>query len=310
MGCSFPHFFAGVIDGSELGIDDFRDDIVVEADDSDVVGYAQAGLFECLQEDGGAEVVGDEDPVGSWVHFHDLAGRADGSFFAQVVYDEAAGVIRKTVGSEGVLESFESAGIYISVKAGCEVGDMPASLLCEVSRCFKACVDIINDDTGPVLAFFGTVEEYDRYSFLEEGAIVVEVPGIEGEGGDEAVHAFVKKVMGVGSFFLKGFGGVADDQIVACCGGNFFYARQDRADELAFQLMDDDPDSIGLLSSKVTRKGIGAIAHFPGHIENTFACFNIDGGMVFESPADGGGGEVQFFGDIINGDLFLGCHIC
>ena len=72
--------------------------------------------------------------------------------------------------------------------------------------------------------------------------------------------------------------------------------------------MYDDADGIGLLAAEVAGEVIGAIAHFFRHIGDAFAGLYIDGGMVFQTPADGGGGEVEHFGNIVDGDVALRVH--
>ena len=63
---------------------------------------------------------------------------------------------------------------------------------------------------------------------------MIEVFCVEGEGGDETVHPFVKQVMGVSYFFFVGFRRVTDDKIVACVGGDLFNPREHGADKLTF----------------------------------------------------------------------------
>lgn len=72
--------------------------------------------------------------------------------------------------------------------------------------------------------------------------------------------------------------------------------------------MDDDADGIGFLAAEVAGEGIGSVAHLFCHISDPFAGFDIDGGMVFESSADGCGGELEDAGDIVYGDVFFRLH--
>jgi hypothetical protein len=72
--------------------------------------------------------------------------------------------------------------------------------------------------------------------------------------------------------------------------------------------MDDDPDGIGLLPAEVAGEVIGPVAHLSCHIGDTLAGLYIDSGVVFQTPADRGGGEVEHFGNIVDGDVFFGVH--
>ena len=101
---------------------------------------------------------------------------------------------------------------------------------------------------------------------------------------------------------------MSDDEIVPCFGSDLFDACQDGTDELAFQLMYDDPDGIGLLPAEIAGEIIGPIAHLTGHVRDAFAGLYINGGVVFQAPADSSGGEVEHFGNIVDGDVFFRVH--
>ena len=89
----FAHFFAGVADGGELGLDDPRDGVIIESYDSNVFRYAKTGFFQRLQEYSSKKIIGDEDSVGAGFHGEYLAGRADGGCFAEIVNDEQGRVV-------------------------------------------------------------------------------------------------------------------------------------------------------------------------------------------------------------------------
>ena len=137
---------------------------------------------------------------------------------------------------------------------------------------------------------------------------MIQVCGVESEGGDEAVHAFVEEVMCVGGFLAIGLGGVADDEVVAGLGHDFFDAGEDGAYELAFKLVDDDADGVGLLHPEVAGEAVGAVAHFPGGVHDALPCFTIDSGMVLQAPADCGGRKAEDLCDIVDGDVFFSRH--
>ena len=101
---------------------------------------------------------------------------------------------------------------------------------------------------------------------------------------------------------------MADDEVVAGFGCDFFYAGENRANELAFEFMDNDPDGVGLLHPEVAGKAVGAVPHFFGGVHDPFARLDIDGGMIFESPADCGGREAEYPGQIINRDILFSRH--
>ena len=161
------------------------------------------------------------------------------------------------------------------------MGDAAAALLSQVGGGFVACLDVVDDDPCAIGDFFYSVEEYDGYFLLDKGGEVVQVFFVEGEGGDESIHPFVKEVVGVGGFFPIGFGGMADDEVVACLGGDFFDASQDGADELAFQFVYDNADRVCFLHPEVAGKAVGAVAHFAGHIHDPFPGLYIDHRVVF-----------------------------
>ena len=91
----------------------------------------------------------------------------------------------------------------------------------------------------------------------------------------------MEKVMGIGDFFTPGLGRMSDDQIVSGFGGYFFDACQYGADELAFELMYDDADGMGLLHPQVACETIGAVAHFLRGVHDAFARLDINGRMIF-----------------------------
>ena len=62
------------------------------------------------------------------------------------------------------------------------------------------------------------------------------------------------------------------------------------------------------MPAQVAGKIIGAIAHFLGHLGDPLAGPDIDSGMVLQSAAYRGGGEVEHPGDIINGNVFFRDH--
>jgi len=307
-GCLFAHFFAGVVDRGKLGLHDPGDRIVVEADDGDVFGYFYSFFFQGLEEHGGEEVVGGEDAVGALVQCDELFCGADGGGFAEIVYDDEPGVEWKAIIGECLLVAFEAAGINVTGEIGGDMGDVAAALCGEMGGGFVAGANIVDDDAGAVGEILHPIEKNDGDAFFYEGIEVIHVGGVEGEGGDEAIDAFVEKVMGVGGFFAKGFGGVADDQMVTRVGRYFFDAGQDGADELAFELVDDDADGICLLHSQVGGEAVGSVAHFAGHVHDAFAGLYIDGWMVFKAAADGGGRKAEDLGNVVDGNIFFSGH--
>lgn len=189
------------------------------------------------------------------------------------------------------------------------MGDAAAALGGEVGGGFVAGAGVVDDDAGAVVEFFDAIEEHDGNAFFDEGVEVFQVGGVEGEAGDEAVDAFVEEVVGVGGFFAIGFGGMSYNKIVACFGRYLFDAGEDGADELAFELMDDDADGVGFLHPQVGGEAVGAVAHFARGVHDALARFYIDSGVVFEATANGCGGEAQCFGDVVDGDVLFSSHI-
>jgi len=169
------------------------------------------------------------------------------------------------------------------------VGDTATALGCEVGGGFISGAGIIDDDPGAEGEVFDTIEENDGDAFFYEWIEVVEVCGVEGEGGDEAVDAFMEEVVCIGGFFAVGLGGMADDEVVTGLGHNLLDAGEDGAYELAFKLVDDDADGVGLLHPEVAGEAVGAVAHFFSGVHDALPRFTIDSRVVFESPADCGG---------------------
>jgi len=188
------------------------------------------------------------------------------------------------------------------------MGYTPAALSRQVGGSLVSSPDVVDNDPRTIGDFLDPIEEHDGDLLLDKGSKVIQVFGVEGQGGDEPVYPLVEEVMGVGGFFFIILGGMTYDKIVACLGGDLFNTGQDGADKLAFQLMYDDPDGIGLLAAEVAGEVIGPVAHLPCHIGDAFAGLYIDGGMVFQAPADGGGGEIEHFGDIVDGNVFFRVH--
>ena len=81
-----------------------------------------------------------------------------------------------------------------------------------------------------------------------------------------------------------------------------------RSDELAFELVDDDADGMGLLHPQVAGEAVGPVAHLAGGVHDPLAGFAVDGGMIFEATAYGGWGEAQYFSDVVDGDVFFSRH--
>lgn len=101
---------------------------------------------------------------------------------------------------------------------------------------------------------------------------------------------------------------MADDEVVTGFGGDFFNARENGGNKLAFQLMDNNPDGVGLLHAEVAGEAVGAVPHFFSSVHDTLAGFDIDGGMIFQSPADCGGREAEYPGQVVNRDIFFSRH--
>jgi len=242
------------------------------------------------------------------VHGGDLFGGTDGGGFAEVVDDDEFGVVLQAIVGEGLLVAFEAACVDIAGEVGGDVGDAAAALGGKVGGGFVAGADVVDDDAGAVVEVFDPIEEHDGNAFLDEGVEVFHIGGVEGEAGDEAVDAFMEKVVSVGGFLAIGFGRVSDDEIVAGFGCDFFDAGEDGADELAFELVDDDADCVGFLHPEVGGEAVGAVAHFARGVHDALACLYIDGRVILEASADGCGGEAQCFGDIIYGDVLFSGH--
>jgi len=71
---------------------------------------------------------------------------------------------------------------------------------------------------------------------------------VVGEGGDEAVDAFVEEVVGVGGLFGHCFGGVANDEIVARLVCDLFDAGEGGNDEFAVELVEAEMPRILAMS--------------------------------------------------------------
>ena len=105
-GGPFAHFFSGIIDGSELGIDDPGYNVVVKAYDSDVLRDTAAGFFQRLLEYGGAKIICYKYAIGSGVHVEYFPGGADGGAFAEVVDEEEGRIECQSVVCQGLLVAF------------------------------------------------------------------------------------------------------------------------------------------------------------------------------------------------------------
>ena|ERR1700761_978803 len=64
----FAHFFTGIVDRGELGLDYPRDGVIVKSYDGHVFGYAETGFPDGLKEYGGKKVIGYKDAVGACFH--------------------------------------------------------------------------------------------------------------------------------------------------------------------------------------------------------------------------------------------------
>ena len=277
----FANFFARVVDGGELWLGEPGYGVVIKAYDGHVFGYAEPSFLEGLQEYSSKKIIGYKSAVGACLHGEDLFGGANGSGFAEVVDQEHGCVEVQTVVCEGLFVAFKTAGVDVPVEIGGDMGDAAAALCGEMGGSFVAGFYVVDDDAGAVGKFLDAIEKYDGDAFLYKGIEVFEVGGIEGEGGDESVDAFVEEVVYVGGFFPIGFGGVADDEVVTGVGGDLFDAGQDGTDELTFYLVYDDADGMCLLHAQVAGEAIGTIAHFLGCVHDPFARFDIYGRMVF-----------------------------
>lgn len=277
----FAYFFTRVINRGQFRLNDPGDGVIVKANDRDIFGDAEAAFFECLEEHSGKEIICDKGAVGSDLHGEDLTGGADSGGFAEVVDDEQVIIEWQVIVGQRLFVTFQSSRIDIPSKVGGDVDDPAAALCRQVGGRFVACLYVIDYYTGAIGKFLDAIEEDDRDAFLYEGVEVVHFTGIEGEGGDQAVDAFVEKVVGVGGFFPVGLGGMANDQIVTGFCSDPLDPGKDRAYELALELMDYDADRIGLLHPQVAREAIGAVAHLLRGIRDPFAGFDIDGRMVF-----------------------------
>ena len=201
----FAYFFAGVVDRGQLRLDDAGDGVIVKAYDRDIFGDSEAAFLECLEEQGGKEIICNEGAVGAVLHGEDLTGGTDSGGFAEVVDNEQVVVEWQAIVGQRLFVTFQSARIDIPSEVGGDVDDPAAALGREVGGRFVACFYVINYNTGPIGKFLHAVEEDDRDAFLNKRVEVVHFAGVEGERSDEAIDAFVEEVVGVGGFFAIGF---------------------------------------------------------------------------------------------------------
>ena len=74
---------------------------------------------------------------------------------------------------------------------------------------------------------------------------------------------------------------MADDEVISCVGGDLFDTGEYGTDELAFELVYDDPDGMGFLHAQVAGEAVGAIAHLLCGVHDALAGLDIDGRMIF-----------------------------
>ena len=102
--------------------------------------------------------------------------------------------------------------------------------------------------------FFHAIKKDHWYVFVREGFEMVQVSRFERKGSDQSVYPFVKKVLGICSFFVSTFVGVRNNNVVTRFGSDFFDAREYGCNKVTVQFMHQYADGMRLLDPEITCK--------------------------------------------------------
>ena len=294
MDGDFAHAAERLADGGEAGDVVGGGGDVVEADDGDVVGAAEAGVGDGADGTDGGDVVEAEDGG-------EVAGAGEEVADGGVAELGGPGVgfeVDAEVGVDGEADSFGHGHDAFPAEVGVgdlgltfHEGDAAVAEVVEVLEGEEGGAVVVQHDVGVALDFFvaGDGDDGGGDFFVEGG--VDEEEAVDGALGEEA-GVLVDEV---------GLALVGDDEVeVAGLEEVLFDAVHEHGEVALGEFGDDDADGVGVASAEGTGDGVGAVVEALGGLEDAVAGGGGDGGgagRVVHDERDGGGGEAEVLGE-------------
>ncbi len=299
LGTGDAHFVQGLAHGGEAGVGVLGDEDVVEADDGDVAGAGEAGVFDGADGADGGGVVEAEDGG-------EVAGSGEEIADGRVAELGGPGVFFEIDAELGVDGDSDLLGDGVDgLPAGLGVegeglafhkGDAPVTELVEVTEGETGSAVVVEDEIGDSgNADVGGDSDCGKGDALAQFG-VDEKKTVDG-AADEEVGVFLDEV---------GSAEMADGEVEIAGLKEIFFDAEHEAGEVALaELGDDDAHGVGEPGAKHAGVYVGTILEFFCRIENPLASLGRDGlgyGGVVEDDGDGCGREIKILGEYLEGD--------
>ncbi len=292
---------AGHADGGEGWDGVFGEVDVVEADEREVVRYAEVGFEEGVLNADGGHVVRAHDGGGPVGESEDLVHGIAAAVEGVIAFDEPVGIGLETDGLQAAKECSLAALRGAAVKRAADEGDVA---MAEDGEMLHALVDagaIVDGEDAVEWARRSGVDE-DVGDVFRGEAIKEEVLDAEGHDGDTIDFA-LEHAAGADFHGLGLVVGGADEDLVAARDGDLLELLDEFGEEGVGDFGDDEAEETALSGDESSCLGVGKVVEFGNGFPDARGEDGVDGRDVIDGAGDGGDGDACERSDAANVDF-------
>ena len=311
---------AGHPDGGERWDSDLGDVDVIEANDGDIVGYAEAGAVKLMEHADGCHVVGAHDGCWAGIGGEELLHSCNTALEGVVPFDEPFGMRRDAALFERIGEGGNAGLGGVEMKRTGDESDISVAQSAKVLYALPDAVVIVHFEHADAGAFWADVDE-DEWN-ISFGKLIeqrrFDAEGHDGYAVDLALnHAADALVHAVGVVV-----GRTDQDLVAVLNGDVFEALKEFGKEGVGDLGDDEAEYLAASGDESSSLGVGEVVEFADDVPHAFGQGWVHRGDAVDGAGDRCDGDVRrscnradvhafgcFASGLFAGLLLSGCHV-
>ena len=268
---------------------------VVEADDGDIVGDAQAGAIDGVLDSDGGHIVGAHDGGGHGLESEELGHGGHASFEGVIALDDAGGIEWDATLFERLGECGEAGLGGVQPSRTGDEGDVAMAERGEVLHALTDAVMVVHLEQADAVAFGADVDEDERNVTLGElvEQWLFDSKGHDGDAIDLALQHAADTVRHAFGIVVGG----ADKYLVAVLDGDILEALDEFREEGIGDLGDDEAEDPTASRDEGSRLTIGEVVEFVDDVPDSLGDLRIDGSDPIDGSGDGGDGDIGETGD-------------
>ena len=263
---------------------------IVEADDGDIVGDAQAGAIDGVLDADGGHVVGADDGCGHGLECQELAHGRHTAFEGVVALEDAGGIEWDTALFKRFGECSEPGLGGVQTSRACNEGDVVMTERGKMLYTLTDAVVVVDLEQTDAIAPGPHIDEDKRDVALGE---LVEQGFFDAEGHDgDAIHLALEHTTDAVRHAFGVVVGGTDQDLVAMFNGDIFKALDELGEEGIGDLGDDEAEDPATSGDEGAGLSVGEVVELVDDVPDSLGDLRIDGTDAINGSGDGCDGDI------------------